>query len=60
VASALALIGALELLSAADSNILISLLNLGLGDSRVSTRTAYGEVNSNCFVLEPPLASGAS
>ena len=35
----LALVGAFELLSAADWNILISLLNLGLGDSRVSTRT---------------------
>ena len=34
----LALVGALELISAADWNILISLLNLGLGDSRVSTR----------------------
>ena len=35
----LALIGALDLLSAADWNILISLRDLGLGDSRVSTRS---------------------
>jgi hypothetical protein len=34
----LALVGALELLSAADWNILISLLNIGLGDSGESTR----------------------
>jgi hypothetical protein len=34
----LALVGALELISAAYWNILISLLNLGFGDSRVSTR----------------------
>jgi hypothetical protein len=33
----LSLVGALELISAADWNILISLLNLGLVDSRVST-----------------------
>ena len=32
-----ALVGALELISAADWNILISLLNLGLEDSSVST-----------------------
>jgi hypothetical protein len=34
----LALVGAFELISAADWNIRISLLNLGLEDSRVSTR----------------------
>ena len=34
----LALVGALELISAADWNILISLLNLGLRDSDVKTR----------------------
>ena len=39
----LALVDALELLSAADWNILISLLNLGLGDSKVSTSLARGK-----------------
>jgi hypothetical protein len=38
----LALVGALELLSASDWNILISLLNLGLGDSGVSTSKSAG------------------
>ena len=52
----LALVGALELISAADWNILISILNLGFGDSGVSTSC---EVLENWIAIEvtrPPLS----
>jgi hypothetical protein len=46
----LPLVGALELISAADRHILISLLNLGLGDSRVSTRYCTSSVRQETIV----------
>jgi hypothetical protein len=54
----LALVGALELISAADWNILISLLYLGLGDSRVSTSLVMFSLNSPiCKVIKQSLCA---
>ena len=52
----LALVGALELLSAADWNILISLLNLGSGDSGVSTSCEVLAIWIAIKIASPPLS----